>query len=595
MESFTLVREGMRIEFNVPIKTRSGRIVRANIFHPLEEGKYPVIFNYGIYGKDLHFQDGYPDVYERIRKNVPDYFVNTTGTHHCWEILDPEKWCKDGYVIARIDSKGTGQSEGYMDPYCHEEAEDVCDCIEYFAAQPWCNGKVGMSGTSYHSVTMWNAASLQPEHLTAFCAWEGHTDIYRDNLRHGGILSSFQSIWFKKQPSLVQNGRGKRGYTSRVTGLPVSGDKDLTDSELAANRISMSDVTSAKENELITDWHRGQSADVTKIKAAYIAVVNWGGQGLHMRGSVDAFVHGGSKNKYMLAISGPHGDLYFSDKSVNLQKKFFGYYLKGEDTGWDKMPPVTMRVRKVGEPAFSDKHEYRSENEFPLARTQYTKFYLDCSNYGLTTDVPTAKGTITYKGMSSDGVTFMSQPLEKETEITGYIASKLFISADTNDADLFVTVRAFAPDMKEVVFSGANAENIPVAIGWLRASHRKLDPEKTTEFRPYHTHDELWPLKPGEIAEMDVEVWPTNIVLPKGYRIAVTIKGKDHVYTGYIPLNYQLKSKYDEDVPQRIDGLGPMRHTDPIDRPPEIFDNNVTLHFDEDKRPYIMLPIIPAK
>ena len=595
MENLRLVREGMRIDINTPIKVRDGRSLMANIYFPMEEGAYPVVFNHGIYGKDLHYEDGYPDKYNRLRQYVPEYFTNTSCNHHCWEVIDPEKWCNDGYIIARVDSRGTGWSPGLMRPYAFQEAEDTYDLIEWFAAQPWCNGKVGLSGTSYHAVTMWNAAALNPPHLSAFVAWEGHTDIYRDTFRHGGILSITYPMWYKKQPMLVQHGRGTRGFTSRLTGRPVSGEETFSDDELRANRVDFGAMIASEENELINDFHRETMPDVSKITAPYIDIVNWGGQGLHLRGGVDAFVNGGSEHKYMYTVLGPHGDLYFGDFGVNLQKQFFGHFLKGENTGWDKMPSVRLRIPRVGEPAFSKNHIYRDEKEFPLARTVYTKYYLNCENFSLITEEPTATGSLSYKGISSDGLTFLTQPLNEETEITGYIMSRLFISSETEDVDLFLVVRAFSPDMKEVTFPwGANARHIPIAMGWQRASHRKMDPRKSSVYRPYLTHDELLPLKPGEIVEMNIEIWPSCIVLPKGFRLALTIRGKDYVYPGYEPAPNQPSSKFDADV-TLLDGVGVIRHTDPVDRPPEIFDRNVTLHFDRDKRPYLLLPIIPQK
>ena len=131
-----------------------------------------------------------------------------------------------------------------------------------------------------------------------------------------------------------------------------------------------------------------------------------------------------------------------------------------------------------------------------------------------------------------EGVTFLSEPLEQDTEITGPIAAKLWVSSATEDADLFLVVRAFTPDLKEVTFQGALDAHTPIAQGWLRCSHRKLDPKLTLPYRPYHTHDEEQKLKPGQVYEVDVEVWPTCIVLPKGYRMALSVRGTDYVYPG---------------------------------------------------------------
>ena len=593
MESFMQVRDGIRIEFNVPIPARDGTKLMSNIYYPMKEGVYPVIFSYGIYGKDLHYQDGYPARYDQLLHHAPEFFSGTSGVHHSWELLDPEKWCNWGYILVRIDSRGAGCTKGYMHPYQGKETEDMCDAIEWLAKQPWCNGKIGMSGTSYHAVGMWCVASMQPPNLSAVVAWEGHADLYRDALRHGGILCNFYPLWCGRQPLRVQYGRGKKGFQSRVTGLNVSGDETLTNPELVANRSDWGNEIAAPENVLITDFHRQTMPDLSKMQVPFIALTNWHGQGLHLRGTLDAYVKGGSKDKYLYTVSGPHGELYFKDWGVDLQRKFFDNYLKGDNSEWKDMPKVRLRIPRPGDKTFTEAPgAYRDEQEFPLARTQYTKFYLDCDGLGMSKDAPKSKGTVTYRGFG-EGVTFLTEPAAEEFEFTGYIKGKVFVSSETSDADLFLYVRLFGPNMKEVTLWGANARNVTVAAGWQRASHRKLDPEKTTEYRPYLTHDELKPLTPGEVVEMDVEIWPTSMVVPKGYRLGLTISGKDHVYVGYQRPVHQVPVT--EDIPGFTDGLGPIRHDDPIDRPAEIFDCNVTLHFDDDKRPYLMLPVIPPK
>ena len=162
-----------------------------------------------------------------------------------------------------------------------------------------------------------------------------------------------------------------------------------------------------------------------------------------------------------------------------------------------------LKVRHVGE-----KFVERGENEWPLARTKWTKFYLNPAQMCLDSAPLDTDQTITYGGFS-DGVTFMLPPFDEETEITGPMASKLFVSSETQDADLFLVLRLFTPDMKEITFQGTLDPNTPIAQGWLRASHRKLVPELSTEWKPYQAHDEKQYLNPGEIYELDIEVWPT--------------------------------------------------------------------------------------
>jgi predicted acyl esterase len=239
---------------------------------------------------------------------------------------------------------------------------------------------------------------------------------------------------------------------------------------------------------------------------------------------------------------------------------------------------VQLQVRHV------DRFIERHENEWPLARTQWTRYYLDLAERGLSIRPGGRSATIEYDGFG-DGVTFTTPPLERETEITGPSALRLYLSSSTRDADVFAVLRVFAPDGKEVVFQGALDPHTPIGQGWLRASHRKLDPALTLPHRPYHTHDELQPLTPGVPVALDVEIWPTCIVVPAGYRIALTVRGKDYEYEGEAATLSNMKN------PMR--GCGPFVHDDPADRPPAIFGGKVTLHAADGSEPYLLLPIIP--
>ena len=173
--------------------------------------------------------------------------------------------------------------------------------------------------------------------------------------------------------------------------------------------------------------------------------------------------------------------------------------------------------------------------------------------------------------------------LKQSLEITGPAAAKLFVSSDTNDADLFLALRVFDPAGKEVTFIGANDPRVPVGLGWLRASHRKLDPARSKPYRPWHTHDEEQPLKPGEPVELDIEIWPTSIVVPPGYQLVLNVRGKD----------YEVDSSDAAlpNAPYPMKGVGPFLHIDPQDRPSAARN---TLHFAADRQPYLLLPIIPA-
>ena len=573
------VRDGMRIDWDVPVAMDDGIVLRADVFRPVAEGKYPALVSYGPYGKGLAFQDGYKTAWDIMCRENPDAVAGSTNHHQNWEVVDPEKWVPDGYVCVRVDSRGAGRSPGYL---CHNnkrESKDFHDCIEWAAAQPWCSGKVGLNGISYYASNQWRAAATRPPHLAAICVWEGWIDNFRDSARHGGIICVFRKNWQDMQVKTVQHGVGERGAKSRVTGELVCGPETLSEDQLVKNRENMWGEFLARP--LDDDYYQERSGDLAKVTVPLFSAANWGGQGLHPRGNFEGFMRAASKDKWLEAHGGSHWAPFYTDDGVGLQKRFFDYFLKGEANGWDKQPKVLLQVRHPGE-----KFVERAENEWPLARTRWTNFYLDPKNKSLSLTPVKTDETITYDAMG-DGVTFSTPPLEQDTEITGPSALKLFISSATTNADIFAVLSVFDPQGKEVVFQGALDPHTPVGQGWLRASHRKLDPKLSLPYRPYHAHDEDQPLKPGEVCELDVEIWPTCIVVPKGYRLTLTVRGKDYVYAGEAATLSNMKN------PMR--GCGPFEHDDPTDRPPAIFGGKVTLHFGVKHPAAVLLPVIPPK
>ncbi|MGE5534214.1 MAG: CocE/NonD family hydrolase [Acidobacteriota bacterium] len=580
LQERTEVRDGMRIDFDVPITMDDGLVLRADVFRPIKDGKYPVILSYGPYAKNLAFQDGYPSAWERMAAKHPDVTAGSSNLYQSWEVVDPEKWVPHDYVCVRVDSRGTGCSPGFIDHFSPRETKDYYDCIEWAGTQPWSNGKVGLNGISYYGINQWHVASLQPPHLAAICIWEGAADWYRDMTHHGGILSTFWENWYDMQVKTVQYGAGERGGRSRVHGQLVCGPETLSEEELAKNRTSFGDEIRA--HPLDDEYHKARSPIWSKITVPMFSAANWGGQGLHPRGNFEGFVRAASKNKWLEVHGIEHWTHFYTDYGREQQKRFFDYFLHGKDTGWSKQPRVLLQVRHPGE-----KFVARAENEWPLKRTKWTKFYLDPRDQTLTTKKPSGRSKLEFKAMG-DGLTFLTAPLESETEITGPSALKLFASSSTRDADFFIVLRVFTGDLKEIVFQGAIDPHTPVAQGWLRASHRRLDAKLSLPYRPYHTHDRIQHLKKGEVVELDIEIWPTSIVVPQGYRIGVSIRGKDYEYGG--GSGGKLSNFKNE-----LTGCGPFLHNDPADRPMKIFDGVTTLHFSGAKAPYLLLPIIPPR
>lgn len=573
IEPKSLERDGMRIDIDVPIEMDDGLVLRADVFRPLAEGTYPVLMTMGPYAKGAAFQEAWKFNWERLAAKFPEVAEGTSNLYQNWETVDPEKWVPEGYVCVRVDSRGAGRSPGYLDPWSPRETLDFYHCIEWAGTQPWSSGKVGLSGISYYAMNQWHVAALQPPHLTAMLVQEGASDFYREFARHGGILSGFLNSWYHGLTSKVQHGVGDNGYFSPVTGDPAAGPETLSEEELRANRA---DVYGEVQNRELLDQHYlDRTTDFTKVVTPLLSTGNWGGQGLHPRGNVEGFLLAASEQKWLEMHGDTHSSPFYTDYGRALQRRFFGHFLKGEDTGWQDQPRVALRVRHPGE-VFID----RGESEWPLARTEWTKFAL--SPDGQLGGEYSPGAPLTYE-TSGDGVRFISAPLEETTEITGPVAAKLFLSSDTVDADVFCCLVVYDPDGNEITFQGSNDPKTPIGLGWLRASHRKLDPELTLEYRPYHTHDEKQPLEPGVPVELDVEIWPTCIVVPAGHRIGLLVRGRD----------YDNGAQPTPGARYPLTGIGPFTHNDPADRPQEVFGGTNTLHFDADVQPYLLLPIIP--
>jgi len=572
------VRDGMQIDWDVPITMDDGTVLRADLFRPCDDKPHPCILTYGAFGKGLAFQEGNKSAWERMITAFPEVAEGSTCKYQVWELVDPEKWVPDGYACLRIDGRGAGRSPGYLDPWSTRETRDIYECIEWAAVQPWCTGKVGMNGISYFASNQWQVAELKPPHLAAICVWEGAADLYREFFRHGGIYSGFMDNLFPRAFHRAQHGLGERGLRSRVTGELVSGPETLTDEQLKANRRDIEAFI--LEHKFDDEACRERTPDFSKIDIPVLSAANWGGQGLHPRGNFEGFLGVASKQKWLEAHGDAHWTHFYTNYGVNLQKRFLGHFLKGEQNGWDQQPRVQLQVRHPGE-----KFVQRHESEWPIARTRWTRFYLDPQDMSLKRDDPGRSTTLSYDALGN-GKDFFLPPTTEPMEITGPMAAKLHLSSSTSDADVFLVVRVFDPEGKEVTFIGSNDPRTPVANGWLRASHRKLDAKRTLPYRPYHTHDEAWPLQPGKPVELDVEIWPSCIVVPPGYRLCLSVRGKDYAYDGP-PLML-------DGVKYTLTGVGPFLHVHPKDRPAEIFGGANTLHFEPGKPCYLLLPIIPS-
>ncbi|MBU3614091.1 CocE/NonD family hydrolase [Polynucleobacter sp. Latsch14-2] len=571
----------MQIDWDVAIPMADGVVLRADIFRPLGDKKVPVIVSYGPYAKGLDFRVGYKSQWARVVEAVPEILEGSSNKYQNWELVDPERWVPEGYACMRIDSRGAGRSPGLLDCWSPLETQDFHECIEWAGTQPWSNGKVGINGISYYAMNQWTVAATQPPHLAAICIWEGSSDYYRELCRHGGILCDFLNSWYNRQVLTVQNGVGDNGARSAVTGVTIAGPDTLSEEQLKKNRLAID--LEAENRHLVDEYYKSRTPDFSKITVPLLSAGNWGGMGLHTRGNFEGYLRAASKDKWLEVHGDTHFTHFYSTYGVELQKKFFAHFLKGEQSGWDQQPKVSLNIRHPHET-----FKLRAANEWPLANTQWTKFYLQPEEAIIDTKEPgvIADSQISYE-IAGDGLTFLTPVRDYDFEITGPVAAKLFLSSETTDADVTLALRLYDPSGKEISFIGSNDPRVPVGLGWLRASHRKLDPQETKPYRPWHSHDELQPLTPGVPVELDIEILPTSIVVPKGYRLGLNVRGSDYEFDG--------TDAGVAHAPYPMKGVGPFTHTNASDRPANVFSGKNTLHFSSKMKPYLLLPIIPKE
>ncbi len=526
------------IENDVPIEIRDGSTLCANVFRPAGEGTFPVILTLGPYPKDIHFRDWRNG--QAAYEHLPEQ-----GPYMHWETVNPEWWVPQGYAVIRVDTRGTGKTPGRPRLLSRQEATDFYDAVEWAGTQPWSNGKVAVMGISYFAMNSWRVAALQPPHLAAIVPWEGAVDLYRDVNRHGGIFSSgFMKAWSGNVRKYEhQDGKGDASAPQQPDQPPVP-------------------------PELYSAMYEKNNPTLADIQVPLLSAGNWAGAGLHLRGNVEGYLAAGSQHKYLQVHVGDHVQPFYSLEGRLTQKRFLEQWLKGIDTGITREPPVKLAIRYDAE-----RYEWRYEHEWPIARTQWTAYYLDASTAALSPAAPGDDGAVSYQAdldAATTSVTFATAPFEADTEITGPIKLKLWVSSSIDDADLFAIVRNLGPDGTEVTFPGSMPGGdsvVAAAYGWLRVSHRKLDPERSTPYRPFHPHDEIQKLEPEEIVPVEVEIWPTSVVFERGHRLVLEVGAKDD------PRHTQL-------------------HTDTRDR---IQTGTNTIHTGSAYDSHLLLPIIPPR
>jgi putative CocE/NonD family hydrolase len=517
---------GVIFDYEVVVPLSDGLGLHVNVFRPADGRPVPVIITHGVYGKDVHWAAAKPyrAAWKMLNRKLPGLAKRSTLAFMRWEMPDPERWVPEGYAMIHADARGSGKTPGQLDVMSPREIADYKELIEWAADQSWSNGRVGLMGISYYAITQWRVAALKPRGLAAIMPWEGAFDHYRDIAAHGGIASSFfVRNWYRRQVAVNAHGDARSPFKDAITGGPACGTADSGTMPPAYPDFN----TALQAHPLADGFHRARTPDPDAIEVPVLSVGNWGGAGLHLRGNVEGYLGAKSEQKWLRLHAGDHFSPFYREDSLMMQRRFFDRFLKGVDNGWDSEPRIQFVVR---DPRSEGKQ--RSATAWPLPETRWTRLYLDGERRALAEQKPPQQAPVSHR-WSSSGATFVLDASRSDCEIAGPMAVKLWVRPSQPDMDIFAVLRLLDPNGADVTFEGANSPRYPVAHGWLRLSHRALDPERSRPWRPYHAHSELSPVEPGQDYAVEIEMWPTSLVIPAGYRLALTLLGRDFVFPGW--------------------------------------------------------------
>ena len=512
------------VDRNVMVPMRDGLEIACDVYRPAAPGRYPVLYAVSPYMKDS--------------VDLP-----TMGVYRYRETGDIAKWVSKGYVYVLADARGAGQSEGVFERFSPDELRDLYEMIEWCGVQPWSSGKVGMIGESYLGMVQWFAAAQKPPHLACVAPYDACFDLYRHFCFKGGVyFTGFQNHWYSNS---VRN-RHLMDYKDR----PKRDDY-----------MSFDYLREQALHPTFDEFWQGRRADLSEIEVPVFSIGNWMGTMVHLLGNIQGFCE--VKGPKKLLVNAGDAQMLFLDPYVEEQlTRWYDYWLKGVDNGVMDEPPIRIFVRN-GE-------GYRDEHEWPLARTEFRKLYLQSGPSGaaeslndgrLSWDEPPGDAvptSYTYPdpgwtfpgtGTSVRGksgmlhttrkiLTFTSEPFEEDTEVTGPVVLNLWASSSAEETQFIVKVvdvPPMTPELRQAI------ETLDVAVparqvteGWLRASHRAVDPARATPTSPYHTHVDPQPLVPGTVYEFNVEIWPTCWVFEKGHRIRLDLAALDQAGQYYL-------------------------------------------------------------
>jgi predicted acyl esterase len=501
------------IERNVRIPIAGGLTLDSDIFRPRGGGRFPAILAIHPYYKAQQSMEMMP--------------IAFSGERALIEAGDFNFYARRGYAFVVANLRGTQASDGYFgnldpDPQTIRDADEV---IEWIAAQPWCDGSVGMSGISYFSVVQKRVAALKPPHLKAIFAPYGWTDSYRDLYFRGGIMAhGFLNYWIRRYSpefrikNFLREQWGDEKYNQAIAEvmndpdiMAIPGFKQaLSNPDQGCHPLLCEILLHPLLDQQGGQYYRERAIDFSGDMTipAYFGG-DWKGYAFHLAGDIRAFEAWKGPKKLTIG-PGIYLDRPFYQYAYE-SLRWFDYWLKGIETGIMDENPVQLFIQNTG--------QWKSAEKWPVPGTKWTPFYLHSDGLLSEHELWPNEGFSTYEDSPyhRGGLEFNTPPMVESTEICGPIVLNLFGSTTGTDVFWFASLWELRPDGEEELLTR----------GWLRGSQRKLDTASTRPWQPIHRHAEREPLTPNTIYEFNIEIRPYGILLLPGHRLKLKIRGAD--------------------------------------------------------------------
>ncbi|MCL2493234.1 MAG: CocE/NonD family hydrolase [Clostridiales bacterium] len=503
-------------EKNVRVPMSDGISLNATVFRPDGDGPFPAILGYFPYDMEMQSApvtvEGFSSV---VFKHPGQELANASI-----EAGDSMFYARRGYCHVLVNIRGCGASEGQYTYFGPRELKDGYEAIEWIAAQPWCDGNIGMFGVSYFAQIQQYVASTNPPHLKCLFGPWASTDLYRDGVYHGGI----QAYRFWRNWSITELSHPRcEGYCrthwekdqyeaairEKLNDPEIAAEPDLVNALKNPDEGSNPILVDQMLNPFYNEYWEQRLVDYEKIKIPAYIGCDWGHLGLHLPGCFRSWAKLSGPKKMILAPPA-----YLDRPVYQLQYeslRWFDHWLKGVDNGIMDGPPVKVWINGT--------HGFREEADWPLPGTRWTEFYLH--EKGLIDEheyrVNEGFTSVEDSPWRRDRLQFTTPVLVEDMEVIGPSSLTLYASATEDDILFFVSLW----DMNE------DGEAKILTRGWLRASHRALTEEESTPWKPVHPHISAEKLVPNGIYKFDIEILPTGTLFPAGHRIMLQISFSD--------------------------------------------------------------------